>query len=466
MAEVGNPFYPSRDDLIQEVWIKLRQARTKIEKIWADPHPLSGGFRGVCRFVSRVVTNAAIDAKRRNDVRAPEILATNLDEAVTISPAGEDWKGEDCGTQADTISDEIALPQAFRLEDLQSEMTAEEFDVLYESFANGATIRELAEEQGDTRAEVGRVAASAKGKARKWIEWLRRAPEKQARAHISLTFEKTPCRRPDRISKSALENWHDGIQVVQFHDESSEWRPAITKQPRERATRECWNGACTSGPAIGRDNLVLPFARRDEAIRFLPAYTGRDNRLCAGCEQAAKRVKVLQSVDTKAFQIGDAEPNVKAIPSTGQSADAQHSDRQEQEPYFFDPAALNRTTETRGNRMHVTELMDYKRAAETLKQYEIPRSVIARLAGLHLPDLSAWLGGKIDISEDKRERVSQWVADVAKMIQAMATLSIKVDLGDVENVRQLVRRVNDSEMQLNLALEGQPEPLRMNGTAN
>jgi len=103
--------------------------------------------------------------------------------------------------------------------------------------------------------------------------------------------------------------------------------------------------------------------------------------------------------------------------------------------------------------MHVTELMDYKRAAETLKQYEIPRSVIARLAGLHLPDLSAWLGGKIDISEDKRERVSQWVADVAKMIQAMATLSIKVDLGDVENVRQLVRRVNDSEMQLNLALE-------------
>ena len=103
------------------------------------------------------------------------------------------------------------------------------------------------------------------------------------------------------------------------------------------------------------------------------------------------------------------------------------------------------------------ETMDHKQAAETLKQYEIPRSVVARLAGLHLPDLSAWLGGKIDISEEKRERVSQWVADVAKMIQAMATLSIKVDLSDVENVRHLVQKVNDAEVQMDLPIE----PLRM-----
>jgi plasmid maintenance system antidote protein VapI len=95
-----------------------------------------------------------------------------------------------------------------------------------------------------------------------------------------------------------------------------------------------------------------------------------------------------------------------------------------------------------------TDLMDYKQAAEIIKEFNIPRSIVARLAGLHLPDLSAWLNGKQDISDDKRERVSQWVADVAKMVQAMATLSIKVDLNDVENVRHLVQKINDAEMQM------------------
>lgn len=83
---------------------------------------------------------------------------------------------------------------------------------------------------------------------------------------------------------------------------------------------------------------------------------------------------------------------------------------------------------------------------------------MARLSGLHLPDLSAWLNGKQDISDDKRERVSQWVADVAKMIQAMATLSIKVDLSDVENVRHLVQKINDAEVQMDLPID---PPLRM-----
>jgi len=450
MAEVGNPFYPSRDDLIQEVWIKLRQARTKIEKIWADPHPVSGGFRGVCRFVSRVVTNAAIDAKRRNDVRAPEILAASLDEPLVFS-AEEDGVNEDCGTLADTISDEIALPQAFRLEDLQSEMSAEEFNVLYESFAKGATIRELAEERGDTRADVGRIAASAKTKARKWIEWLRRAPEKQARAHISLTFEKKPCLRPDKIAEATLDNWHDGIPVVQFHDESSEWRPPITKQPRKRATRECWNGACTNGPAIGRDNLVLPAAPRDEAVRFLPAYTGRDNRLCAGCEQAAKQAKVLQSVDTKpTCWIEHAELNVKAIPSTGQSADAQqYPDRQEQAPHFFNPAALSRTTDAtrRGNTMQV-ETMDHKQVAEVLKALDIPRTTIARIAKMHTSDVSSWLNGNLDFSQEKVERISQVVTDIAKVVKTLTAHGIKPDLRDLDNVKHLICVANDRETQL------------------
>ncbi len=72
--------------------------------------------------------------------------------------------------------------------------------------------------------------------------------------------------------------------------------------------------------------------------------------------------------------------------------------------------------------------------------------------------MSGWLNGRTDLSQDKIERVSTVVADVAKMIQAMGTLSIKVDLSDVENVRLLVRKINDAEMQMDLALDS---PLRM-----
>src|SRR5437773_1372993 len=453
---------PDRDDLTGIVLLKLCSPaiRPILETIWIDPDQ-----DRLLKFVRTVAKHTLVDEVRRQaaETRNPENGFVRLDEPIR----NEDGER---GTRADLISDEDETFQAFQFDDLRDQLTDDEFAVLHGIVVNRVTGQELAEERGTSDSAISRTYIRAKDKAANWIRWLQTCTEKQARAHISPTFTRRPCLRPNGITQETLERWNApdrSMRMVQFHDEASEWHPPITKQPRVRAKRECWNGACTNGLAIGPDNLVLPFARRDEAVRYLPEKTGKENRLCAGCEQAAKQAKVLQSVDTKtAFQIGDAEPNVKAIPSTGQSADAQHSDRQEQEPYFFDPAALNRTTETRGNRMHVTELMDYKRAAETLKQYEIQRSVIARLAGLHLPDLSAWLGGKIDISEDKRERVSQWVADVAKMIQAMATLSIKVDLGDVENVRQLVRRVNDSEMQLNLALEGQPEPLRMNGTAN
>jgi hypothetical protein len=127
---------------------------------------------------------------------------------------------------------------------------------------------------------------------------------------------------------------------------------------------------------------------------------------------------------------------------------------------FFGPAGPNGSSDelqtTEGNEMY-SELMDYKHAAEIIKEFSIPRSVIARLAELHLPDLSAWLGGKIDISEAKRQRVSVWVADVAKMIRTMATWSIKVDLKDVENVRHLVQRVNDAELQMALPLGNKHE---------
>jgi len=56
------------------------------------------------------------------------------------------------------------------------------------------------------------------------------------------------------------------------------------------------------------------------------------------------------------------------------------------------------------------------------------------------------------------ERISIVVADISKMVAAMETLSIGVDLTDCANVRHLVQKINDAELQMDL-LSGQPEPL-------
>ncbi len=286
LAGKRSPFYPSRDDLLGIVLLKLTIARARVEEIWNNPDAANGGLAGLQRFTFVIARHALIDEKRRNEARAPEVLARSLSEPVRISGDGDN---EETGTLADLISDEIDLPQAFRFEDLRSEMTDDEFRILHESIVNGASVRDLAEERSKSRSEVGRIAASAKGKARKWVEWLRHASYKQVRAHISLTFERRPCLRPDKIAPETLESWNT-LRIVPFHDESSEWRPPITKQAHVRAKRECWNAACKNGQAIGRDNLVLPAARLNEAVRFLPARTSQDNRLCEGCKEPAERV--------------------------------------------------------------------------------------------------------------------------------------------------------------------------------
>ena len=414
---------PDRDDLTGIVLLKLCSPAIKsiLEKIWTGD-----GFTDLSKFIRTVSKHTLVDEVRRlaAETRNPEGGLVSLDEPIR----NED--GETC-TRADLISDADGTFQAFQFDDLREQLTPEEFTVLHGIVADRATEQELAEEIGTSDSTISRTYTRAKGKAANWIRWLGACTEKQARAHICPTFMRRPCLRPNGIAPETLERWNDAPKsacIVPFHDEAREWHPPITKQPHVRAKRECWNAACQNGLAIGADNLVLPSARGDEAVRFLPAYTGQDNRMCAGCEAS------------------------KAA-------------------YFFGETALNGISDAteKGKRMQ-TELMNHKQAAEIIKEFNIPRSIVARLSGLHLPDLSAWLNGKQDISDDKRERVSQWVADVAKMIQAMATLSIKVDLSDVENVRLLVQKINDAEMQMDLALDVQEPPLRMteptSGTAD
>lgn len=94
-----------------------------------------------------------------------------------------------------------------------------------------------------------------------------------------------------------------------------------------------------------------------------------------------------------------------------------------------------------------TENMDYRPAAELIKQYDIPRTTVARLSRMHLSDLSGWLNGRADISQDKIERVTQVVDDIVRVIKAVP---YKVDLRDPTNVQKLIVAVNDNEAQIDM----------------
>ncbi len=98
--------------------------------------------------------------------------------------------------------------------------------------------------------------------------------------------------------------------------------------------------------------------------------------------------------------------------------------------------------------------MLYDQIAKTIQKHAIPRSTVSKLSGMWPTDLSAYLNGRENLSPEREQRVAQIVSDIVKVIE---TMPMKVDLRDPENVRRLIVAVNDAEMQLDLALKGQPE---------
>lgn len=120
---------------------------------------------------------------------------------------------------------------------------------------------------------------------------------------------------------------------------------------------------------------------------------------------------------------------------------------------FFErcsPGETSGASVRNGNTSNMNATLNHKQAAAIIKKCNIPRSTIARIAGLHLSDLSSWLNGNLDFSQEKVERVSLAVADTAKMVEVMGRVGIRPDLADIENVKRLIVAVNDAEAGLNL----------------
>ena len=83
---------------------------------------------------------------------------------------------------------------------------------------------------------------------------------------------------------------------------------------------------------------------------------------------------------------------------------------------------------------------------KAIRRHAIPRSTVAKLSGLWLTDLSAWLNGKRDIPADRVPRVQQTVDDIVKVITVLPF----VDLRDPNKVQKMIVAVNDAEMQVSL----------------
>jgi hypothetical protein len=78
-----------------------------------------------------------------------------------------------------------------------------------------------------------------------------------------------------------------------------------------------------------------------------------------------------------------------------------------------------------------------------LKLLDIPRSTVAKLCGLHLPDVSAWLNDRAKMSETKVLRISDLVE---KLEKAISLYRIKFDLRDPANVKKLLWAVEQAEI--------------------
>ncbi|SRR6266404_2486200 len=91
---------------------------------------------------------------------------------------------------------------------------------------------------------------------------------------------------------------------------------------------------------------------------------------------------------------------------------------------------------------------------EMIRQHAIPRSTVAKLSGLWLTDLSAWLNGKRDIPADRIARVQETVEDIVKVIMVLPF----ADLRDPEKVRKMIVVVNDALLQHGLFDDADAEP--------
>jgi hypothetical protein len=78
-----------------------------------------------------------------------------------------------------------------------------------------------------------------------------------------------------------------------------------------------------------------------------------------------------------------------------------------------------------------------------LKVWDIPRSTVAKLCGIHRSDFSAWLNNRQELSSTKVQRVFEMVEAIKR---ALSLYNVKFDVRDPANVKKLLWAVEQAEI--------------------
>ena len=92
---------------------------------------------------------------------------------------------------------------------------------------------------------------------------------------------------------------------------------------------------------------------------------------------------------------------------------------------------------------------------ETIARLAIPRGTVAKLAGLYLSDLSAWLNNRAELNPVKIERVAAVVEAIQEIV--LSSPDIKFDWRDPDNAATLLSKA--SQFKSAIALQESQEQL-------
>jgi len=212
-GEPAKAFDPTQGDLESLCWVKISTPKVseKLKLIWDGTDPDRGGARGVSKFLSVLCTNTYKDEHRRLSTDSPEILGVQLDGPTTVEHENV--------RVVDTLTDETIneVPDFF-IEDVRSELTPIEFQVLVEDHIRlGLSIREIEKRrgQGFSKSIVALIISNAFKKLKAFGE-----RNKKSRASYLLRLNHRTRYNPARIRPEIRDEWLDTLrsEVVPFSD--------------------------------------------------------------------------------------------------------------------------------------------------------------------------------------------------------------------------------------------------------
>jgi hypothetical protein len=183
------------------VWEKLRE-------IWFDPNPDRGGLKGLRAYLIKLCRNAYTNELAKK-------FAAKRNETDTLS-LDFDYTPDD-PVDSVTLLDFLTADdnEYFSMRDVREAFAPDEYKIVLDLLA-GASLREMAEDGGQSKSSLGRKTAEVRSKLTEWLErqqatpWTRYVnPKNRIMGGRTL--------RPDRISEENANEWNDSLVIRPFY---------------------------------------------------------------------------------------------------------------------------------------------------------------------------------------------------------------------------------------------------------